>query len=102
MDKIEKSDTLEEKINNLSAKINIQEHGLSRTTQNIELLFKSMSNLEKQHNASTHGTNTNNSVINLDDNIIDENSIVISNLPESEDFVLDVNVLMWTGLCLNV
>ena len=34
MDKIDKkSDTLEEKINNLSAKINIQEQGLSRATQ---------------------------------------------------------------------
>ena len=56
-----------------------------------------MSNLDKQHNASTHGTKTNNSVINLDDNIIDENSIIVLNLPESEDFVSDVNVLMWTG-----
>ena len=61
-----------------------------------------MLNLEKQHNASRSGTNTNNSVINLDDNIEDENAVVISNLPESEDFVSDVNALMWTGLCLNV
>ena len=103
MDKIDKkSDTLEEKINNLSAKINIQEQGLSRATQNIELLFKSMSNLEKQHSTSSSDTNTNNNVINLDDNIRDDNSVVISNLPEPEDFVSDVNALMWTGLCLKV
>ena len=103
MDKIDKkSDTLEEKINNLSAKINIQEQRLSRATQNIELLFKSMSNLEKQHSTSSSDTNTNNNVINLVDNIRDENSVVISNLPESEDFDSDVNALIWTGLCLNV
>ena len=72
MDKIDrKSDTLDKNINNLSFKINIQEQGLSRATQSIELLFKSLSNLKKQHNASTSVTNTNNSVINFDDNIRD-------------------------------
>ena len=53
-----------------------------------------MSNLEKQHSTSSSDTNTNNNVINLDDNIRDENPVVISNLPESEDFVSDVNALM--------
>ena len=68
----------------------------------VNLAALSRSNNEKQHSTSSSDTNTNNNVINLDHNIRDDNSVVISNLPESEDFVSDVNALMWTGLCLKV
>ena len=52
---------------------------------------KTVSLIEKQHRVDISDTNTNynNGVFNLDDNIRDENSVVISNLPESEDHVSD-------------
>ncbi len=34
--------------------------------------------------------------------VIDDNSILISNLPQSNNYESDVNALIWTGLCLNI
>ena len=51
--------------------------------------------------ASTSTSTNNNDIICVDDEIIDENCVVISNLPETENFDADVSALMWTGLCIN-
>ena len=95
----EKSDTLEDKIHNLSNKLNIQEQGLHEAKQDIKTLFKSMSCLEKHHNkinpVPQSITETNKEMC-----IQDSNSIVISNLPNHKRDAEDVMVMFHIGLCV--
>ena len=59
-------------------------------------------NVQKDNTLTSASTSTNdNDIICVDDEIIDENCVVISNLPETENFDADVSALMWTGLCIN-
>ena len=96
----EKSDTLEDKIHNLSSKLNIQEQGLHEAKQDIiKTLFKSMSCHEKHHNKINPVPQ---SITETDKEmcIQDSNSIVISNLPNHNRDEEDVMAMFHIGLCV--
>ena len=97
-----KSDRLEEKINTLSNKLNIQEQGLSKAQHDIETLFKSISNLESKPNATS--VNTKENTMEVDDKpwVQNENCIVVSNLPDCNHDEEDVMALFYVGLSLPI
>ena len=100
-----KSDTLEEKINNLSNKINVQEQGLNDAKHDIETLFKSISKLEKQqssHAIIEQTAPSSVSVMDVDEGVNSGNSIVISNLPNHDKDEEDVMTLLYVGLSLPI
>ena len=95
----EKSDTLEDKIHNLSKKLNIQEQGLHEAKQDIKTLFKSMSCLEKHHYKINPVPQ---SITETDKEmyIQDSNSIVISNLPNQNRDEEDLMAMFHIGVCV--
>ena len=95
----EKSDTLEDKIHNLSNKLNIQEQGLHEAKQDIKTVFKSMSCLEKHHN-KINPVPQNISETDQEMCIQDSNSIVISNLPNHNRDEEEVMAMFHIGLCV--
>ena len=102
----QKSDTLEEKINHLSNKLNMQEQGLSKAKHDIDALFQSISNLEKNQNRPTCALNNNTpkDVMDIDDQetVQNENCVLISNMPDRNRDEEDTLALFYVGLSLPV
>ena len=98
-----KSETLKEKINNLSNRVHTQEQGLIKAHSDIETLFKSMSNLRSTC-ASNNNTCTRSNLMEIENNesTLNENCVVISNLPDHERDEEDVLAVYYVGFSLSI